>query len=379
MSIIIGGDTVPTKTNQQLFNNGDAYELCGTGILDAFNEADYRILNLEVPLCADSSPIKKCGPCLIADPSSTEALKALKVDLLTLANNHIMDQGRNGLISTTAALDKAGISYVGVGENPEKASQPFFFTTNGKKFGVYACAEHEFSIAEGNKPGANPFDPLDTPDHVIQTKAQCDYLIVLYHGGKEHYRYPSPYLQKTCRKLVEKGADLVVCQHSHCVGCKEEYKNGTIVYGQGNFLFDGQDNEYWNTGLLIRIDNMQQTEYIPIEKNGCRTRLATGRTKEEILKGFFTRSEEINNPETINDRYLSFAEENYTNYVMHFSGCEGSLAFRAADKLFNHRLKEKHIKRYTDRYGPAVLNFVECEAHRELLLKALKIKIQDDI
>ena len=44
----------------------------------------------------------------------------------------------------------------------------------------------------------------------MELKKQCDYVIVLYHGGKEHYRYPSPYLQKVCRKIVDKGADIVV-------------------------------------------------------------------------------------------------------------------------------------------------------------------------
>lgn len=92
-------------------------------------------------------------------------------------------------------------------------------------------------------------------------------MIVLYHGGKEQYRYPSPNLQKTCRKLVEKGADLVVCQHSHCIGCREEYLQGTIVYGQGNFLFDDEENEYWQTSLLIMISDDFEVKYIPLKKN----------------------------------------------------------------------------------------------------------------
>ena len=83
---------------------------------------------------------------------------------------------------------------------------------------------------------------------------------------KEHYRYPSPYLQKVCRKMVEKGANLVVCQHSHCIGSYETYNNSTIVYGQGNFIFNKHDNEYWNSSLLIklRFEKGIKVEYIPI-------------------------------------------------------------------------------------------------------------------
>lgn len=76
---------------------------------------------------------------------------------------------------------------------------------------MYACTEHEFSIVTNYAPGANTYDPLETPDYIRSLKDKCDYLIVLYHAGKEHYRYPSPYLQKVCRKMVEKGADLVIC------------------------------------------------------------------------------------------------------------------------------------------------------------------------
>ena len=65
----------------------------------------------------------------------------------------------------------------------------------------------------------------------------------IINGGKEHYRYPSPDLQKICRKFIDKGADLVVCQHSHCIGCEEKYNHGTIVYGQWNFLFDRSNIE----------------------------------------------------------------------------------------------------------------------------------------
>ena len=118
-----------------------------------------------------------------------------------------------------------------------------------------AVCDDEKRLAEENKAGANPFDLLDSPDHIAKLKTECDFVIVLYHGGKEHYRYPSPYLQKVCRKIVDKGADLVVCQHSHCVGCQEEYKDSTIVYGQGNFVFSkNYDDEFWQTSVLVEVE-----------------------------------------------------------------------------------------------------------------------------
>ena len=105
MSILIGADIVPTKSNLEQFAKGDIGFLVGEHIISLFQEADYRILNLEVPLADRATPIDKGGHNMIAPTSSAAAIKALDVDLLTLCNNHILDQGAEGLSSTIDCLD----------------------------------------------------------------------------------------------------------------------------------------------------------------------------------------------------------------------------------------------------------------------------------
>ncbi|MFR5171890.1 MAG: CapA family protein [Clostridium paraputrificum] len=273
MSILIGADLVPTKSNMEFFESGNITELIDERLIVELNQARYRIFNLEVPLVDKETPIKKCGPNLIAPTQSVLGIKKLGVNFFTLANNHILDQGEEGLFSTINTLTDAGIAFAGAGNTLEEASKPFIFEFNGKKVGVYCCAEHEFSILSESRAGANPFDPLESLDHVQDLKNKTDYVIVLYHGGKEHYRYPSPYLQRVCRKMIEKGANLVICQHTHCIGCEEKYKSGTIVYGQGNFLFDMSENEYWQTSIVIRIKDNFEIEYIPLKKNGLKVQI----------------------------------------------------------------------------------------------------------
>src|SRR5262249_43427774 len=81
-----------------------------------------------------------------------------------------------------------------------------------------------------------------------------DFSIVLLHDGAEHYPFPSPRLQKVCRFLVEQGAGLVVCQHSHCAGAHETYRGGHIIYGQGNLMCDWPEMYgAWHEGFLIRL------------------------------------------------------------------------------------------------------------------------------
>lgn len=372
--LIIGADLVPTDTNTDLFINGDAETLVGRELLDILKSVKYRIFNLEIPLTDIESPIQKQGPNLIAPTKTIAGYKALGVDLLTLANNHILDQGQQGLESTCKILKENKIDFLGVGATYKEATKPYIFDFVSKKIGVYACAEHEFSIVTNYAPGANPFDPLETLDHISSLKEKCDYLIVLYHGGKEHYRYPSPYLQKVCRKMVEKGADLVICQHSHCIGCEEKYLAGTIVYGQGNFLFDHSKNICWQTSLLISVDELFEVSYIPLVKNDNVVRLATGEKAVTILQEFKERSEQIKSHEFIENKYKEFADEMFIGQFLPFTGKE-SVLFRAINKLCSNKLRQYKIKKkYTQKNLLIIRNYIECEAHRELFLKGLEEK-----
>jgi poly-gamma-glutamate capsule biosynthesis protein CapA/YwtB (metallophosphatase superfamily) len=373
MELLIGGDLVPTLSNMDLFRKGDVAGLLGTELLSQWNQADLRMFNLEVPLTDKETPILKNGPNLIAPENSIIGIKALKPSLVTLANNHILDQGYQGLKSTQELLEKNRIPYIGIGNQIDEASEPYIFKKAGLKIGVYACADHEFSIATETSPGANPFDPLESLDHIQGLKLACDYVIVIYHGGKEHYRYPSPKLQKLCRKMVQKGADLVVCQHSHCIGCYERYKNSTIVYGQGNFIFDDSDSIYWKTSLFIKMvinEEGHRIEYIPIVKAGNRIHLATGIEAVKILTAFDQRSQKLKQQGFLQMRYSEYAKKHYHSYMLSLSGA-GKWLSRMDRYLFKGLLIEKL-------YQPSKLleiqNFMECEAHRELIMEGIRKK-----
>lgn len=372
MSILIGADVVPTGSNKSYFDSGNMQDVVGVELLNLLSNSNYRIFNLECPLVNTGSPIQKCGPNLRADVSTVNGLKSIGVDLLTLANNHIMDHGNAGLESTVSVLEKENISFLGAGKSLKAAAMPFVFFANNKKIGVYACTEHEFSIAEGSVSGANPFDLLESFDHVVNLKKDCDYVIILYHGGKEHYRYPSPMLQQVCRKFVEKGANLVICQHSHCIGCEEKYHGETIVYGQGNFIFNTCDESTEQTSLLVKIDDNFNIEYIPLEKYSCGVRLAKDDIAKKILSDFFQRSELIKNAEFVKMEYAKFAKNMVNGYLLTCSGYKHKFVLRILNKLFKYKLTDFIVNRFKKNELLAIRNFIECEAHRELFLEGLK-------
>lgn len=372
MSIVIGADIVPTNSNIVLFEEPKVEKLLDNGIQTLLNNADFRIFNLEVPLTDKKNKINKNGPHLIASTKSIAGMKAIGVNLFTLANNHIMDQDVQGLQSTIEVLNRAGIAYVGAGSSIGEARKPYIISLKGKHIGIYACTEHEFSVAGEKTYGANPFDPLESLDDVGALKKQCDYVIVLYHGGKELYRYPSPYLQKVCRKLVEKGANLVVCQHSHCIGCEEDYKNGKIIYGQGNFIFDGCDNEYWQNSILIEIKDDYTIAYHPLIKTDSGVSLAKNEYSINILSEMKKRTEEIKKPDFIEREYRDFAKGYLSDYVIEISGMKRPFLYKVANRLLGQKLDLFRIRKYLIGERLKMINYIECEAHRELLLKGLK-------
>jgi len=367
MKIIIGADVVPTASNLDAFINGDSIGIVGEKATEWLDSADYRIYNLETPLCDNAAPIDKNGPHLMAPTAAIKGYKALKADLLSMANNHILDQGEQGVISTFKAVDEAGIARLGCG-CAEDAAKPYIIERDGEKIGIYSCAEHEFSIANKDRMGANPFEPLECPDRVAALKEKCDYVIVLYHGGREFYRYPLPQLQKNCRKLVEKGADLVICQHTHCVGCAEDYLNGKIIYGQGNFVFDRKSDEYWNTSLLVKVDTKSKAvEYLPLSKANGTLKAAEGDEAAAIIAGFESRSDEIKDEDFVAARLKKEAKANDLYLARSLAG--NTLFQKVLSKVAPKLLKKMLLKKAK---RLKALNLIACESHREVLISALE-------
>ncbi len=376
VKLIIAGDTAPTPSNQVLFESADLDNLLGAPLKEIIHAANVFILNLETPLTNHARPIVKHGPNLMASPETIRGLQAMKPSLVSIANNHIMDQGVTGYHTTLKTLQDAGLAYIGAGDCPKEAARPYILDKNGVKVGVYACAEHEFTIVSESLPGANPFDPLESLDHITSLKAQCNYVVVLYHGGKEHYRYPSPNLQKICRKMVDKGADLVICQHSHCIGCEEKWGKGTIIYGQGNFIFDRSEDELWQASLLVEaiFGEKLVVQYIPVIKSGAAVRLAEGAEADEILSAFNQRSEEIQKPGAVHEKYATFAVSILPNYLQSFHGQHlNGLLLKILNKLSGGKLRVALMQHfYREKNMLSIRNHIECEAHRELILRGIE-------
>ena len=369
LEILIGADVVPTASNLGAFQT--SAPLLFDGLSEIWNAADMRVFNLETPLADQPSAENKCGPHLLAPTKCAEGLASLNPTGICLCNNHVLDHGAEGLASTKAALKAKRLSSFGAGEDLDESDKPFMFVKHGVRIGVYAVCEHEFSCATERTAGANPLDLVNLSDRIRDIRGNCDRLIVLYHGGREHYAYPSPELQKTCRKIADCGASLVVCQHSHCVGSAEKWNGATIVYGQGNFIFDAPDGgEGFDTGLLVRFTvgdyGADAVSFVPIVRANGGAALADETRAKEILEAFDKRSLRIRVEGFVPARYQTYAAEQKEKLLKVF--LSGNTLLRAVNVVSGRR-----PARVYDRQAKTnILNTLRCESIRELVVEGLR-------
>lgn len=346
MKLLIGADLVPNKHNEQLFINNDTKAIYGD-VMNLAKNADRIIVNLECALTHHDGAIPKFGPNLKADPQCVNAIKGLGTTDVMLSNNHTFDFGIKGLRDTMAALDEAGIPYAGVGENDTDSRKPYFIKAEDKMIGIINVCEHEYSYALPNRMGANPFDPFLTMQDIREAKNFCDHLIVIYHGGKEYCRYPSPRLVNLCHEMVLCGADVVITQHSHCIGCYENFEGGHIVYGQGNFVFcsDTNEEEGWYTALLVELDIEKGIgiSFYPIVSTATGCDLAKGEDAKKILADFAIRNEEMKNGKW-RDGWHAF--------------CTDPKRAHYHDRILNAATTERETQLFA--------HFLDCEAHTDV-------------
>ncbi len=285
MKCLFVGDICPTDDNRALFAAGNTAELF-KNTASLFEGKDFTCVNLECALTESENRIPKFGPNLKAPLATAAMLKELGVHCCSLSNNHVFDFGKEGARDTLRHLEAAGLAWTGFGENYEDSRKNYIVKKNGETLCVIAVCEHEYSYALEDRMGSRPYDDYDTMEDIREAKKTADRVVVMYHGGKEYCGYPSPRLRKLCRAMVKNGADLVLCQHSHCIGCHEEFEGGHILYGQGNFHFVGSRMEC--SCLAVAYDTVTgKIEFTPVISKDARTiELAEGEDKEELLAGF---------------------------------------------------------------------------------------------
>jgi len=235
---------------------------------------DVAIGNLEGPLSARGEPFVPGKEFNFrASPGYAACLSRAGIDIVSLANNHILDYGVVGLYDTMDALAGHGIAYVGAGKDFDQACKPLVRVVEGVKLGFLAFT-YAFP-ARTRRPGCCPCD-LDLIRRLVSSLRQSvDVVVVSIHDGIEYVDYPTRYMMSLCRGAAEAGATVVLGHHPHVVQGLERHNDALIAYSLGNFVSDFADEEvrresYQRTALAhfgrpVGIDDLRTTEAFILE------------------------------------------------------------------------------------------------------------------
>ena len=233
-------------------------QLLSQDVLDYFHSADHVCANVEGALI-DAEDDGSRGVFFHAmNPKATKVFQNMHADIWSIGNNHTMDAGAEGIISTKKIAADLGCMTFGAGLNEVEASEPIYLDEAGGigMFGVSYMAE--CIPATATEPGIFRWDDMEYIEKRIQEiKSRCRWCIVVSHGGEEFTSLPSPYTRDRYLKFLELGADVVVGHHPHVPENYELFDNGkAIFYSLGNFIFDTNYQRvhlYTDLGVLLKL------------------------------------------------------------------------------------------------------------------------------
>lgn len=229
-------------------------------VLTFLTDSDYVVANVEGALSeGPRNLLPNSVPKLMhsMSPDVTKFLNKIGANIWSIANNHIMDAGPDGMADTLGEAKKSNAMTIGAGMNIEDASVPVILPEAGG-IGMFAVGyQRGCRKATETDAGSLSWSDMDRIQNIItEIKSKCRWCVVVAHGGEEFTALPSPYTRKRYMDYLDMGADLVVSHHPHVPMNYELFDNKAIFYSLGNFIFDtNYQRAQYNTerGILLKI------------------------------------------------------------------------------------------------------------------------------
>jgi poly-gamma-glutamate synthesis protein (capsule biosynthesis protein) len=219
-----------------------------------FRRADVLFGNLETPIAARGSRYPDKEFHFLMDPPHAEALKRAGFDVMSAANNHVLDFGPEALESTLATLNGLGIAVCGAGPDAAAARAPAVVDVRGERvaFLAYSLTFPVSFAAAPDAWGTAYADERFVREDVARAKAAHDWVVVSFHWGEEYSTSATGAQRKLARAAIDAGADAVVGHHPHVVQGLELHEGRPVAYSLGNLVF-GTRNPAAREGLVLRL------------------------------------------------------------------------------------------------------------------------------
>ena len=239
LKVIAVGDIMLDGTARPVLNE-NGYDYPFAEVRRLFAGAHVVFGNLEGPLTTRGAPEQDKTYVFRSPPDKVgQALRNAGFNVVSLANNHTLDFGADGLAQTLEALDAVGIAHAGAGENLKAARRPVVLDANGTRVALlaYSLTLPEHFYAEASKPGTAFGHEAHVRADVAAARQQADIVLVSFHWGQEGKTTLREYQTRLGHVAIDAGAAAVIGHHPHILQGIEHYKDGVILYSLGNFTF----------------------------------------------------------------------------------------------------------------------------------------------
>ena len=271
------------------------------------SQADIAFANLESPFTNTGTKFEKKFNFKVPPDYAIGLIKA-GFDVVTLANNHILDYGMDGLENTITVLDSIGLDHCGAGLSLAQAQQPAIIERNGFRIAFlgYSMVFPEEFWANRSMGGTNY--PYNMEKNIRQADSLADFIVVTFHWGAEGVNFPKDYQKFFAHTAIDCGADLVLGHHPHVLQGLEIYKNRLIAYSLGNFSFSSYSQRASESMILkvyLTTGGLLFAKIIPISVDNYeiafQPRILSEDRADTILAHLKTYSESLNPTNIIND------------------------------------------------------------------------------
>ncbi len=261
VSIIFTGDI---GFDKYMAGKWEDENLISKPLLDFLHSGDHVCINVEGALidAVDDGNRGVFFHCM--NPNAVYVFNKMGADIWSIGNNHTMDAGKEGIISTKEIASENGAKTFGAGLNDKEASEPIYLNEAGGIgiFGVSYMAE--CIPATKTQAGVFRWDDMEyIKARIDEIKSKCRWCVIVAHGGEEFAPMPNPYTRDRYLKYLEMGADAVVAHHTHVPENYEITQDGKpIFYSLGNFIFDidyQRVHQYTDTGIVLKLTFSQDS------------------------------------------------------------------------------------------------------------------------
>lgn len=297
-----------------------SYERAFNDVSSVLKQGDVVFANLESPLTKSTHSLDSKGKIVLkAKPEAVSALTSAGFNLVSIANNHMMDYYETGLFDTMSILNANHILFAGSGKNIDEARKPAIIEKNGLKIGLLAYSDMGELIfagdpylkysAEKDKSGISPRKYEAVREDVLKLRGRVDLLAVSLHWGVEDSFKVTDEQREFAHKLIDDGVDLILGHHPHQFQGIEIYKGKPIFYSMGNFLFDQNESENMESFIIdMKYKGKELTDLsaIPVRiLDKSYVEIQTGTNAANIISRQTELCRELGSPpEVINDRLV---------------------------------------------------------------------------